>query len=159
MNTNRQNIQSPDHQAGRASSRLIFLLAFILAGLTLIAGSPSNGQKIKGATRNAKKCGFGASEPIYDKEEKVIGCQRRNGSWEPCTKCKSGDTECDCEAGCKFDAGYQQGVLQTVTKWETNSFKVGLPTNGWEFLKLDLNGARIMVRQTGYTNQCVYPEK
>jgi hypothetical protein len=159
MNTNRQNIQSPDHQAGRASSRLILLLAFILAGLTLIAGSPSTGNKVQGATKNIKKCGFGGSELIYDNEKKPVGCQRRYGFWEPCTKCKTGDTECGCEAGCHYNAGYQQGVVQSVTKWETNSFKVGLPTEGWEFLKLDVNGARIMVRQTGYTNQCVYPEK
>ena len=71
MNTNRQNIQSPDHQAGRASSRLIFLLAFILAGLTLIAGSPSTGNKVQGATKNITKCGFGGSELIYDNEKKT----------------------------------------------------------------------------------------
>ena len=156
MNTNK-NIQTPDHQAGRASSRLIFLLAFILAGLTLIAGSSATGEKSKGATKNLSKCGFGKSEPIYDKKDNIVGCQRTVGFWESCGKCISGDTVCDCTAGCKYDVAYQQGVLQTVTKWETNSFKVGLPTEGWEFLKLDLNGARIMVRQTGYTNQCVYP--
>jgi hypothetical protein len=91
-------------------------------------------------------------------KKKPVGCQRRYGFWEPCTKCKTGDTECGCEAGCHYNAGYQQGVVQSVTKWETNSFRVGIPTDGWE-IKLDLNGAKIMVRQTGYTNQYVYPEK
>ena len=106
MNTNK-NIQTPGHQAGRASSRLIFLLAFILAGLTLIAGSSATGEKSKGATKNLSKCGFGKSEPIYDKKDNIVGCQRTVGFWESCGKCKSGDTVCDCTAGCKYDVAYQ----------------------------------------------------
>jgi hypothetical protein len=158
MNTHKQSIQSANHQSGQASSRLILLLVFVLAGFTLIAGSSGTGQKTKGATINTKKCGFGSSEALYDKKGNIIGCQRKNGFFEPCTKCTTGDTQCDCEPGCSYDAdSYQQGRVQSVTTWETNSFKLGVPTAGWVFLKFDANGARIMVRETGYTNQCIYP--
>jgi len=150
MNTNKQSIQSSDHQAGRANSRLIFLLSLISASLTLTATTPNTGQKNNGSKPDPS-CGGGPVSQVYDQSKtNLIGCQRTIMERQQCERCQTPDTQagisCTCEAKCVGNGGLEWVPATQSSYLSTNSatFKANAVVDAiWQIVKLNADGSTL----------------
>ena len=150
MNTSKQSIQSPDHQASRANSRLAFLLSLILTSLTLTATTPTTGRKNNGSIPDPS-CGGGTVSQVYDKSgTNLIGCQRTIMERQQCEKCQTPDTQagisCTCETKCVGNGGLEWVPATQTSYLSTNTvtFKANAVVDAiWQIVKLNADGSTV----------------
>lgn len=119
----KKHIPHPEAERGRANASLLFILAFIAASFTLLAGTTSRYQS---GIQTDKSCtGFGSTQSRKDAAGGMI-CERPYMAKSICSPCTSGDQGCsgcldECVPSKRMQAGIYLGPNVTITFTNTLS--------------------------------------
>lgn len=138
------NIPHPETERGRANALLLFILAFIAASFTLVAGTSNTGKKYSSIQKNSQ-CTFGSTVHFKDKEGNIIGCERPILSMQICKDCEPGDNPntCDCKNTCVPSGSVQPGVWEKRTTTEIKEVKGDAKVDAaWKLISIGAGGTR-----------------
>ena len=118
----KKNIPHPEAERGKANALLLFILAFIAASFTLLAGTTSRYQS---GIQTDKSCtGFGSIQSRKDAAGGII-CERPYMAKSICSPCTSGDQGCSgCLDECVPSKRMQAGTYVAPSVTLTNTTKV-----------------------------------